>query len=304
MAQSADDALQQGANLVHEIAALRDTTLYIGGAVLVVMSVLGVVFYALHRRAVRADRVAIDKAKNERAKIYASAQRAQADAITNLTSRLDAHQLQSSQEYGAFQTMLTQVTANATASATASAQTLSANAAAVAKLGDTVKVLAERVEGRLPHGLSRTLVYSKAVSELFHIIVSSLSTRLYQNHYANNETQVEDKVRAQIREAIQDERDSLRQFPMNFDADAFFRTYTGDTGGERFHACDLIWTKVKPLFEDTGRPVQERINDAAVRVEGVLKDEFDAALTRLGTTVWSQSAAVPSESEKIRRSHL
>lgn len=299
MEASTSDTLHEGANLVHEIANLRDTTLYIGGAVVLIVAIAGVILYRMHRKAVLADQQAIERAKNERARIYAAAQKLQADAIQNLTNRLDAHQKQSAIEAAAWQTALSQLSSNATTTA----QTLSANTSAVSKLGDTVKVLADRVEARLPHGLSRTLVYSKAVTELFHIIVSGLSTRLYQNHYQGNEKLVEDKVRAQIRDAIQESRDALRQYPLTFEVDAVFRTYTGPSGGERFQACDLIWEKVAPLFQDTTRPVQDRVGDAAVRVEGVLKDEFDAALTRFGTTSWSRSAVVPSESEKLRRLH-
>lgn len=141
---------------------------------------------------------------------------------------------------------------------------------AVARTGNLVRSMSQKVNGRLSVNDSARIVRNTFEKVAFREICLVVERALRENDYENRKLFVERKLKTHIGEALSEIRETLASYPLGFDVRAYF-TIEAHSPGERFLLCLEIWNKIEPLFRQHTAFAQ-RIEEAFLLIENTVRD--------------------------------
>lgn len=271
-------AIQASAELASALSQFK-TTMFIALCLTVLALALGGTFLVLwFRRAMQRDQAKVaelqraretemEQTKQARASLYSAAQLETARGFTSLAATIQStHEATKA---------MNQTTVKALSDL---GNTISRNSMVLTTVANAVQRMTDKVDGRLSRDDSRKFVAAKLNADVFRTICAVIEKSFIENHYLGREEHIANKVRSRIRDVLVSARSELKDLPLAVSVDPYFPTTT-DEEGERFTLCDQIWNKIEHLFQDQ-RPVQPRMDEAALIVENLVKDHIARVMRR------------------------
>ncbi len=162
---------------------------------------------------------------------------------------------------------------------------IAANAKAVEDLSGSISDLhriindvAARSHGIITRSASVRLIEDCIHGVLQRDLIDLFSTSLRKNDYANRAEFIKQRMRTLTGEAIGRVADNLRGYSLGVSPGCYFRYYNDEaTKGVRFTLVDLLWERIRPLYETGGHGgIEQRLEELQITIKNVIDDTINS----------------------------